>query len=358
MKRNLPMVFKYLAIVAVSCLLAVGISNRLAAAQEPESSPRIAIIGENSVYAMSGKYKVESSLAVWRDGTRARDVPVKLYYPTVNGTAATPNEFPVILFSHGLGGSREGGARWATHWASHGFVVVAIQHMGSDEALWKGVAPAEIANRMKAGMTVANFASRVGDVHFVIDEVIRRAASDEKAFAKADPTRIGMSGHSFGAQTTFAVVGQKPALTNQKSGLDPRIAAAIAFSPNARNKSNLRSQFGDIKLPVFSITGSADGSILDDGTLPEHRRLPFENMATGQKYLVVFNEGDHMVFGGHALSTRRPETARDKKIQIDVMSGTLAFWNAMLKHDASARRWLERGGFKGTIGDADIFDQK
>ena len=65
-----------------------------------------------------------------------------------------------------------------------------------------------------------------------------------------------------------------------------------------------------------------------------------------------------MVFGGHAFSTRRPETPRDKKIQIDVMSGTLAFWNAMLKHDVSARRWLERGGFEATIGGADIFDQK
>ncbi|MCY7387896.1 MAG: hypothetical protein LH481_07510, partial [Burkholderiales bacterium] len=185
-----------------------------------------------------------------------------------------------------MGGNREGGARWATHWASHGFVVVALQHAGSDEALWKWVAPADIANRLRAGMTVANLASRVGDVRFVIDEVIRRTMGGEKAFAQADPTRIGMSGHSFGAQTTFTIAGQKSPLTYQQSGLDSRITAAIAFSPNARNKSNLRSQFGDIKLPVFSITGSADGSVLDDVTLPEHRRLPYENMPGGQKYLV------------------------------------------------------------------------
>ena len=70
--------------------------------------------------------------------------------------------------------------------------------------------------------------------------------------------------------------------------------AAIAFSPNARNKTNLARQFGDIKLPFFSITRSDDGSILDDGTRPEHRRLPYENMAPGQKYLVVFSGGDHI----------------------------------------------------------------
>ena len=352
------MVFKYLVIVAVSCLLAVGISHRLAAAQEPQRLTRVATPDEQFIYASSGGYAVETSLDLWRDGSRARDVPVKLYSPAIDATVTAPTKFPVILFSHGLGGTREGGARWATHWASHGFVVVALQHAGSDEALWKGAAPREIANRMKAGVTVANLASRVGDVHFVIDEVIRRTTSGEKAFTQADPTRIGMSGHSFGAQTTFAVGGQKSPVTDLQSGLDARITSAIAFSPNARNKSKLSSQFGDINLPVFSITGSADGSILGDGTLPEHRRLPFENMPTGQKYLAVFNEGDHMVFGGHGFSARRPETARDKKIQIDVMSGTLAFWNSTLKQDARARRWLEQGGFKATLGDTDIFDQK
>ena len=351
------MVFKYLAIVAVSCLLAVGISHRLAAAQESKST-RVATADEQFVYASSGGYAVETSLDLWRDGSRARDIPVKLYYPAIDATAAEPAKFPVILFSHGLGGSREGGARWATHWASHGFIVVVLQHAGSDEALWKGAAPRDIANRMKAGMTLDNLAFRVGDVRFVIDEVIRRTTSGEKVFTHADPTRIGMSGHSFGAQTTLSVVGQKSPLTDQQSGLDSRITSAIAFSPNARNKSKLRSQFGDIKLPVFSITGTADGSILGDGTLPEHRRLPFENMPTGQKYLAVFNEGDHMVFGGHGFSVRRPETASDKKIQIDVMSGTLAFWNSTLRQDARARRWLEQGGFKATLSDTDIFDQK
>ncbi|MCY7386744.1 MAG: hypothetical protein LH481_01560, partial [Burkholderiales bacterium] len=256
------------------------------------------------------------------------------------------------------GGNREGGKRWAAHWASHGYVVVAMQHPGSDESLWKGTAPREIAPRMKAGMTYANLDARIADIHFVIDEIIRRTDARESPFAIADATRVGMSGHSFGAQTTLSITGQRPPLVAGFSALDKRIASAIAFSPNARNKTNLSRQFGEIRLPFFSVTGTDDGSILDDGTKAEHRRLPYENMPTGQKYLAVFDGGDHMVFGGHGFGARRPETARDRKIQLDVMASTLAFWNATLKGDAEARVWLERGGFKSLIGSGDIFEHK
>ncbi|MCY7387897.1 MAG: hypothetical protein LH481_07515 [Burkholderiales bacterium] len=92
------MVFKYLAIVAFSCLLAVGISHRLAAAQQPASTTRVASAGEQLAYASSGVFAVETSLVVWRDVSRARDVPVKLYYPPIDATVATPTKFPVVLF--------------------------------------------------------------------------------------------------------------------------------------------------------------------------------------------------------------------------------------------------------------------
>ncbi|MEQ1519252.1 MAG: hypothetical protein ABL931_22480 [Usitatibacteraceae bacterium] len=346
MKRSLPILLKYLAIVAVSCFLAFIIS------QTPASAAAAAD------YAIPGVYKIESAVATWRDNARNRDVPVRLYFPVTTATKIDAPKFPVILFSHGLGGNREGGKRWAEHWASHGYVVVAIQHPGSDESLWKDAAIRDIASKMKAGMTLTNLGLRVGDVHFVIDEVIRRTNAGETGFAHAEPKRLGMSGHSFGAQTTLAVAGQKAGAIGGQSGLDLRVTAAIAFSPNARNKKNMARQFGDITLPFFSITGSEDGSILGDDTRPQDRRMPYDFMPAGQKYLAVFDGGDHMVFGGHALGKRRPETARDVKIQEGVMAGTLAFWNAQLKQDADAKKWLEQGGYKATLGEKDVFENK
>ena len=364
MKRALPLLLTYIAVVVIACFLAFVVSQSTASAQVPAQGSKPAAAIDTANYALPGIYKTESSLATWRDASRQREVPVKLYFPVINAVKpdmADAAKFPVILFSHGLGGNREAGKRWAEHWASHGFVVVAMQHAGSDEALWKGAAPRDVPEKMKAGMTLSNLGLRVGDVHFVIDEIIRRSEARETAFVNADPKRIGMSGHSFGAQTTLAVTGQKAPTLGGQSGLDSRIVAAIAFSTNARNKTNLTRQFGDIKLPFFSVTGSEDASILGDGTKAEDRRLPFENMPPGQKYLVVFDGGDHAVFGGSEFRQRRPGKSLDTSIQSGVMAGTLAFWSAYLRQDEAARAWLnrlEQGGFKATLGAKDIFEQK
>lgn len=350
MKRGLLILWKYLLVVATTCALAFVIAQNEANAEAPSTPP---------VYTAAGAFAVQVSEATWRDSARQRDVPVRIYTPDSNGKSVSADSlFPVILFSHGLGGNRAGGKLWAEHWASHGYVVVAMQHAGSDDSLWKGGAPRDLASNMKSGMTLANLESRVGDVHFVINEVMRRAAGREVAFARADAKRLGMSGHSFGAQTTQAVTGQKAASAAGQSGLDTRIVAAIAFSPNARNKINLARQFGDIRIPLFSITGTDDGSILGDGTRFQDRMLPYENMPAGNKYLAVFDGGDHMVFGGHELGGRRPETARDREIRAGVKAATLAFWNATLKNDAAARKWLDSGGFKDTLKAKDVFASK
>ena len=156
------------------------------------------------------------------------------------------------------------------------------------------------------------------------------------------------------------VAGQAMPGVRGQSGLDSRITAAIAFSPNARSKVGLDKQFGDIRIPVFSITGTLDGSVLNDGTEVAHRLLPYQHMPVGDKYLLVYDGGDHMVFGGQKIAGRRSETARDVAIQQDVKASTVAFWNVYLKSDLAARKWLldVRGGFRETLTTADRFDAK
>ena len=91
-------------------------------------------LSQEAVYnAKPGKYAVETASYDWLDTARQREVPVKLYYPK---TGEGP--FPVLIFSHGLGGSRDGYEYLGQHWASHGYVSVHLQHKGSDTAVWKG----------------------------------------------------------------------------------------------------------------------------------------------------------------------------------------------------------------------------
>ena len=59
-----------------------------------------------SDFAAAGPWRVDTRLADLHDSRRARSLPVKLYLPD------TPTLRGLILFSHGLGGSREGGAAW------------------------------------------------------------------------------------------------------------------------------------------------------------------------------------------------------------------------------------------------------
>src|ERR1700722_1072373 len=83
-----------------------------------------------------GPFAVQTVRYDWHDSKRDRDIPVKIYFPK---TGEGP--FPVIIFSHGLGGSREGYAYLGNHWASHGYISVHVQHLGSDSAVWQDVAP-------------------------------------------------------------------------------------------------------------------------------------------------------------------------------------------------------------------------
>ena len=59
-------------------------------------------------------------------------MPVLICYPK-DISADKPE--PVIVFSHGLGGSRETYAAYGMHWASYGYVVIFPQHHGSDTAV-------------------------------------------------------------------------------------------------------------------------------------------------------------------------------------------------------------------------------
>src|SRR6478735_4138978 len=71
------------------------------------------------------------------DDARHREIPVRVYLPE-GKTAA-----PVVLFSHGLGGSRENSPYLGQHWAARGYAVVFMQHAGSDEKVWKTAPAAE-----------------------------------------------------------------------------------------------------------------------------------------------------------------------------------------------------------------------
>jgi len=59
-----------------------------------------------------------------QNGELKRDFPIRVYLPSEKSSA------PIVLFSHGLGGSREDSGYLGKHWAARGYVAVFVQHPG------------------------------------------------------------------------------------------------------------------------------------------------------------------------------------------------------------------------------------
>ena len=78
---------------------------------------------------------------------------------------------PVVLFSHGLGGSRHGSGYLGEHWSRRGYVAVFLQHPGSDESVWRDVPTRRLA-AMRDAASAENFLLRVQDVPTVLDALV------------------------------------------------------------------------------------------------------------------------------------------------------------------------------------------
>jgi predicted dienelactone hydrolase len=288
----------------------------------------------------------------WHDASRNRDVPVKIYYPT-NGAGP----FPVIVFSHGLGGTREGYEYLARQWAANGFVSVHVQHIGSDDSAWRG--QGQPMQSMRQAANLQNSLNRPKDVQFVVDQLTDINKNDPKLQGKLDLTNLGMAGHSFGAQTSMLIAGQKlgGALMGQKLGAnlaDPRFKAVIAMSDGApMNHNNLDDVYAAVQIPTFYMTGTKDDSPIGD-TKASERRIPFDHTHAKPTYLLVLTDGDHMVFSGRLAQPRPTDEPQQKLIRI----ASTAFFDAYLKNDANAKKWLDENGFKQLLGEQGTFEEK
>ncbi|MCU0937713.1 MAG: hypothetical protein MUC86_00935 [Burkholderiaceae bacterium] len=314
---------------------ALALALALACSLGPSGAARAADLAG---YAATGPFRVDVSDTAWTDPDRQRNLPLRVRLPEAAGAR------PVVLFSHGLGGSVDGGRFWGEHWASHGFVVIHLQHPGSDTAVWQDAT--RPARELKQAASREQFNARILDVKFVLDELQRRQRAGDAFARRLDLTRVGMSGHSFGAVTTQALAGQHfdvpQRLRAQADALaDDRPRAFIAFSPSARTDDAV-SQFRSITRPFLSVTGTEDGMIgLGLGVPPRQRLLPFESMPGPDVYLLNLDGADHMIFNGTPRRrTDGADPARDAQHVRLTQAITTAFWRAHLMEDPDARGWL------------------
>jgi predicted dienelactone hydrolase len=128
---------------------------------------------------------------------------VRLHAVTDGAPVATPGGWPVLLFSPGFGVPRQLYAGLVEEVASHGYVVVAIDHPHDasivqfpDGRVVRPAAPMDITHAL---------AVRVADTRSVLRELARlnRAGAFE---GMLDLDRVGMAGHSLGGATAAAAM--------------------------------------------------------------------------------------------------------------------------------------------------------
>ena len=276
-----------------------------------------------------------------KDHRRDRDIPVRVYFLTADSPS------PVIIFSHGLGGSREGGRYLGRHWAARGYIAVFMQHPGSDTSAWNSKPLTQRMKAMKEAASGRNFMLRVMDVPAVLNQLERLNSSDgHELSGQLDLLKIGMSGHSFGAVTTQALSGQRfgrgrPLLT------DERITAALIMSPSSPQRGTPQEAFEKISIPWMLMTGTKDIALIGDADM-DSRLAVFPALPPGSKYELVLYKAEHSAFSDRALpGDREPRNPNHHRV---ILALSTAFWDAYLHFDTAAKAWLNGEGPKSVMG--------
>lgn len=284
-----------------------------------------------------GPYAVEVASYEWTDADRNRQVPARIYFPR-----RAPGKLPIIIVSHGLGGSRFGDEYLGRAFARHGYVSVHLQHPGSDVAVLLGKPNARQAIEESVRNPQSGLA-RVLDVVFAIDQLDAMATGDPLLKGRLDLKEVGVAGHNLGAWTALGAAGLGVRRGGHEGVMaDPRVKAVVAISPPVPPKQTAQAIIYDhIQVPVLHLTGAADASIAGHAAAAE-RRFCFDHISGVDQLLVTFAGADQLVFFGHLPGAKPGE--KDSRFQDSVKGVTTAFWDAYLKHDAAARTWLTRGG--------------
>ncbi|MGZ5085325.1 MAG: alpha/beta hydrolase family protein [Usitatibacter sp.] len=282
------------------------------------------------------------------DNAPVRNIPILVYLPAKVAPA------PVILFSHGLGGSKWGSSFLGRHWSQRGYVAVFLQHPGSDEAVWRDEAVNRRMGAMRDAATPQNFTTRVKDVRAVLDQLQRwNADKTSLLLERLDMKRVGMSGHSFGALTTQAVSGERFAAGGRMT--DPRIKAAIVMSPSIPRRGDAGAAFGGVSIPWLLMTGTEDNAPIGESDAASRRKV-FPALPPGRKYELVLDKAEHSAFTERPLpGDREPRNPNHHRA---ILALSTAFWDAYLGNDAAARAWLDGPGAKSVLEAKDSWKTK
>lgn len=294
----------------------------------------------------------------FRDPARRRTIPYKLYAPKgVDGPA------PAVLFSHGMGGTKEAAPYLGQALAAAGYWGVFLQHPGSDrDALGtlRGATSQDDARaRFRATMMDPKARiDRYADIRFVLDTLERLSATPGTPFhGRLDMARVGMAGHSYGARATLAAAGQRL----PGAGLrfrDRRVKAGLLLSPSGTRMPGqadtklAAEDYAQVTIPLMHVTGTRDSD-------PGLRVLPYKAIQAPEQYLLVLQNATHgdLSAADRTAELKEPPGPERDRVTRAVALAAVLFFDAYLKGNGGARTAL-RDGLPGELSPGDRFEFK
>jgi predicted dienelactone hydrolase len=298
--------------------------------------------------------KSASRDGVFVDAQRAREIPYRIHYPD-----PLSDRHPVIVVSHGLGGSKENNALLGRYLAGRGYVVVHVQHPGSDSSVYAGKRDRRAIQQALAASLrqPRNALGRFMDLPFVIAELARLNEHDAVLKDRLDLQALGVAGHSYGAVSAMVAAGQGvgPRLRTLKA---PQVRAGLVLSPSPPDSGDAAAAYREVDIPLFHMTGTKDASpaVAERDVSPADRIKPYEALRIPDQYLLVLHDADHMTFAGSRIGSA-DERPSDKRHMTAILNGAALFFDAHLKNEADKKSWL-RSEFKKLLANEDRFEFK
>lgn len=331
-------------LIWIALWLLIAVTYRPVQAARPDTPiygrPGEYVVGTTELLIQDADYKDRPlEVAIWYPAVRVPDQQEKTTYVvgflSGEGTGirnAVPNDegkpYPLIIYSHGLGGARYQSVNYTAHLASYGFIVLAVNHTGTS------------FGAVTLESIYQNFALRPLDILRQLRFAEALSAPDSNLFGGRfagliDTDNVGVTGHSFGGYTAMAAAGGRldldalqtwcdattddtvdPQLFCREGGIlaqraklaawrglpanapspwpattDPRIKAAVLHAPWSAPVFGAKS-LGNVTTPTMILVGTADQS-----AIPERDAYAYyDQVGSPEKRLVTFANGGHVLF--------------------------------------------------------------
>lgn len=264
------------------------------------NSPKVT--GEYDVATATYTYTDQKRIEEFTDEGQNRFVNVEFWYPK-----NTDGTYPLLVFSHGANGIKTSNTSTYTELASHGYIVVSIDHpyhsfyTKSDDgtvAFIKKEYNLEIGNANKEGIYTKEevygliqkwMKLRSDDLNFVIDTILKKAESDnETVYQQIDTEKIAVFGHSMGGAASVW-------LSRERNDIDAVVNIDAPFFSELvykKNTDDFVARDEDFTTPLLNIYSDDVWGQLESN--PTYLANKLDNKHFKDAYTVHFQGAKHL----------------------------------------------------------------